>query len=191
MESEMSNNEDHLLLKDLSRTNTRDCSNFSDRLITNNNLNEKVNIYKNGNQDESNIIVNKGIMTKDDSSQNEINAQKIQINYLNTDKIEESEHEDDIKNIRKDVYGCEIKKGGKHKISFADDLYKSKKEKNKEKSDKKKNKKDKKKNKNKKNHLIEIIEIQNFKNYTKINSYDHEFDDEETETCCSGACNVF
>jgi len=41
------------------------------------------------------------------------------INMLEIEKIEEEE----IKpTIRKDIFGREIKKGGKHKISFADDL---------------------------------------------------------------------
>jgi paraquat-inducible protein B len=41
------------------------------------------------------------------------------INMLEFEKIDEEE----IKpNIRKDIFGREIKKGGKHKISFADDL---------------------------------------------------------------------
>ena len=41
------------------------------------------------------------------------------INMLEFEKIDEEE----IKpNVRKDIFGREIKKGGKHKISFADDL---------------------------------------------------------------------
>ena len=41
------------------------------------------------------------------------------INMLEFEKIDEEE----IKpNIRKDIFGREIKKGGKHKVSFADDL---------------------------------------------------------------------
>ena len=41
------------------------------------------------------------------------------INMLEIEKIDEEEIRP---NIRKDIFGREIKKGGKHKISFADDL---------------------------------------------------------------------
>ena len=41
------------------------------------------------------------------------------INMLEFEKIEEEEIRT---NIRKDIFGREIKKGGKHKITFADDL---------------------------------------------------------------------
>ena len=201
------------------------------------NISNKENIILNRN------TKNKEILSDIESTGN--NSDKLEnrtINFTesnnNLNKIEnnrylENQNKDKISNeninIRKDIYGEEIKKGGKHKISFADNVLvlrarmKLEKENNQEKSlevanwnsDKRirrirglrrsliglKNTKLKSRfniesPKKKANNLVEVIEIESYKQYNK-NEYLNSIDDEnENKTnketvCCSSACFIF
>ena len=133
------------------------------------------------------------------------NLNKIENKRYLDDENKDKDSNENI-NVRKDIYGEEIKKGGKHKISFADNVQvlrsrkKLEKEANQEKnslevtnwnSDKKirrirglkrsliglKNTKLKSRfniespKKKKTNNLVEVIEIQSYKEYNKIEDY--------------------
>ena len=162
---------------------------------------------------------------------NRYNTNKDSNNDLTTEKTESKQN----LNVRRDIYGNEIKKGGKHKISFADNahilrsrkklpeggttLYRNRHRQSLElvnnNSDNKipkfrslsrsivglKNNKFKKKydfeNSDKKIiSLVEVIEIQNYKEFNKISD---NYIPEENENnkdiqeavCCSGTCFIY
>ena len=80
--------------------------------------------------------------------------------------------------MRKDIFGNEIKKNGKQKISFADnDLLLNNKDNN---------------NENKKECLIEILNVESFKQYNKLMSFDYK--DEKyimnQENVCCESCFI-
>lgn len=162
---------------------------------------------------------------------NRYNTNKDSNNDLTTEKTESKQN----LNVRRDIYGSEIKKGGKHKISFADNahilrsrkklpeggttLYRNRHRRSLElennNSDNKipkvrslrrsivelKNNKFKKKydfeNSDKKIiSLVEVIEIQNYKEFNKIsNNYIPEENENNKEVqeavCCSGTCFIY
>ena len=155
------------------------------------------------------------------------NINKIENNrYLDGENIDKISNENI--NVRKDIFGTEIKKGGKHKISFADNVQvlkarmKLEKENNQENnnlevtnwnSDKRirrvrglrrsllglKNTKLKSKfniesPKKKTNNLVEVIEIQSYKQYNKnefLNVLDEEDNTKKETVCCSSICIIF
>ena len=148
--------------------------------------------------------------------------------------IEKTESKQNI-NVRRDIFGSEIKKGGKHKISFADNahilrsrkklpnggtsLYRNRHRKSVElgnisnennipkvrsirrsiiglQNDQFKKKYDIENSDNKIKSLVEVIEIQNYKEYNKITNYyipeENEYNKDIQETvCCSGTCLIF
>ena len=213
---------------DIFKTVEKDIKNMSNKenIILNRNTKNKENlsdIESTGNASEK--LENRTInFTEVNNNLNKIENSR----YLN----DENKDKNSIENInsRKDIYGAEIKKGGRHKISFADNVQvlrrkmKLEKENNKEKnsfeistwnSDKKiKRIRGLKgsligfKNKNLKsrfniespikkvNKLVEVIEIQSYKQYNKIeylNSQDDENEENNKEetVCCSSTCFIF
>jgi hypothetical protein len=205
--------------------------------IKNNNISNKENIILNRNPK------NKDYLSDIESTGN--NSDKLEnrtINFTesnnNLNKIENNRYLDDENkdkisneniNVRKDIFGTEIKKGGKHKISFADNVQvlkarmKLEKENNQEQkslevtnwnSDKRirkirglrrsliglKNTKLKSRfniespKKKGNNNLVEVIEIQSYKQYNKnefLNSLDEENNTNKETVCCSSTCFIF
>ena len=213
---------------DIFKTVEKDIKNMSNKenIILNRNTKNKENlsdIESTGNASEK--LENRTInFTEVNNNLNKIENSR----YLN----DENKDKNSIENInsRKDIYGAEIKKGGKHKISFADNVQvlrtkmKLEKENNKEKnsleiSNWNSDKKIKRirglkgsligfKNKNLKsrfniespikkvNKLVEVIEIQSYKQYNKIEYLNSQDDENEKNTkeetvCCSSACFIF
>ena len=213
---------------DIFKTVEKDIKNMSNKenIILNRNIKNKENlsdIESTGNASEK--LENRTInFTEVNNNLNKIENSR----YLN----DENKDKNSIENInsRKDIYGAEIKKGGRHKISFADNVQvlrrkmKLEKENNKEKnsfeiSNWNSDKKIKRirglkgsligfKNKNLKsrfniespikkvNKLVEVIEIQSYKQYNKIeylNSQDDENEENNKEetVCCSSTCFIF
>lgn len=138
--------------------------------------------------------------------------------YLDDENRDKDSSNNENINIRKDIFGNEIKKGGKHKISFADNVQVLKARMKLEKetnwnSDKRlrrvrglrrsliglKNTKLKSRfniesPKKKGNNLVEVIEIQSYKQYNKnefLNSIDEENNTNKETVCCSSTCFIF
>ena len=190
-------------------------------------------IESTGNNSEKNT--NKGLdITVTDNILNNKKYQKEKELYTNNENINNNLNSQNI-HIRKDIYGTEIKKGGKQRISFADNVqllkakikfdYDNQNNNNnsnneidikinKFHSDKRirkinglkqsilelKKLKDlkqiHKENSNiKKNKLVEIIEIENFKEENKnpfsYPSGDGEYIIDKETICCSASCNVY
>ena len=93
--------------------------------------------------------------------------------------------------IRKDIFGEIIKKGGKQKISFADNVLLSVIEDN---EDNDNNNNDNNKNNINKNNvykydnIVEIIDVESYKNQNKFMNYERN---DEKETICCETCNIF
>jgi hypothetical protein len=208
--------------------------------------------------DKPNLILNKNIIDKEKTSEidttknmSEKNTYKYysrkdlknenennrynEIKDSNNDlTIEKNENKENI-NVRKDIFGSEIKKGGKHRISFADNahilrsrnklpnggniLYRNRHRKSVDLSninsnngiqrvrsirrsliglqnDKFKRKYDIENSDKKIKTLVEVIEIQNYKEFNKItDNYipeenENRKDIQET-VCCSGSCLIY
>ena len=93
--------------------------------------------------------------------------------------------------IRKDIFGEIIKKGGKQKISFADNVLLSVIEDN---EDNDNNNNDNNKNNINKNNvykydnIVEIIDVESYKNQNKFMNYERN---NEKEIICCETCNIF
>ena len=88
--------------------------------------------------------------------------------------------------IRKDIFGEIIKKGGKQKISFADNVLLSVIEDNEDNDNNKNNI-----NKNnvyKYDNIVEIIDVESYKNQNKFMNYERN---NEKEIICCETCNIF
>jgi len=162
------------------------------------------------------------------------NNRYINIKDSNNDLIiEKSEIKPNIK-VRRDIFGSEIKKGGKQRISFADNahilrsrkkllnggtsLYRSRNRKSVElnninsdnnmqkatsirrsiialQNDKFKRKYDIEDSDKKFKSLVEVIEIQNYKEFNKISDYipeeNENYKDIQETVCCSGTCLIY
>ena len=222
-------------LKKYSYTPKKTKHNESCLVLTRNTLNKEIlsDINSTGNNSDKNINkVNlnqsKKNLTNNEQEQNmPIDNKEIEQN-LDTQKVENSQH------IRRDVYGKEIKKGGNHRITFADNVQmikarmKIKEDVNLQKSqninnesvshtdnkirrvrslkrsliDLKELKLQKKSNiensDRKLFNLVEVIEIQNYKELNK-NEFLYPQDDKNKEEsienqeaiCCSGICCIY
>jgi hypothetical protein len=168
---------------------------------------------------------------KNENENNRYNSIKDSNNDLETEKNESKQNI----NVRRDIYGSEIKKGGKHKISFADNahiirsrkklpgggttLYRNRHRKSLEleninsdnqikkvrsirrsiiglKNDKLKKKYDFENSDKKIINLVEVIEIQNYKEFNKISDNyipeENEKNKNIQETvCCSSTCLIY
>ena len=93
--------------------------------------------------------------------------------------------------IRKDIFGEIIRKGGKQKISFADNVLLSVIEDN---EDNDNNNNDNNKNNINKNNvykydnIVEIIDVESYKNQNKFMNYERN---NEKEIICCETCNIF
>ena len=222
-------------LNNFSYTPKKTKHNKSYLILTRNTLNKEIlsDINSTGNNSDRNINkVNlnqsKKNLTNNEKEQNmPIDNKEIEQN-LDTQKVENSQH------IRRDVYGKEIKKGGNHRITFADNVQmikarmKIKEDVNLQKSqninnesvshtdnkirrvrslkrsliDLKELKLQKKSNiensDRKLFNLVEVIEIQNYKELNK-NEFLYPQDDRNKEEsienqeaiCCSGICCIY
>ena len=238
-----------IFINELIETNEDDKNklSFSNSIALDTFRNIEKEIKYNNIQNKENIILNRNTKNKDFLSDIEStgnNSDKLEnrtINYTesnnNLNKIENNRYLDDANidknsneniHVRKDIFGTEIKKGGKHKISFADNVQvlkarmKLEKENNQENnnlevtnwnSDKRirrvrglrrsliglKNTKLKSRfniesPKKKANNLVEVIEIQSYKQYNKnefLNSLDEENNTNKETICCSSICFIF
>ncbi len=167
---------------------------------------------------------------KNEEEYNRYEAIKDNNNDLATEKTESKQNI----NVRRDIFGSEIKKGGKHKISFADNahilrsrnklfngdtLYRNRHRQSLElennnndnkiqkvrsirrsiiglKNDKFKRKYDFENSDKKILSLVEVIEIENYKEFNKISdSYIPEENENikniQEEVCCSGICLIY
>ena len=171
---------------------------------------------------------------KDSKNEDENNRYNIIKDNNNDLTIEENENKQNI-NVRRDIFGSEIKKGGKHRISFADNahilrsrnkllnggtrLYRNRHRKSVDleninsnnnvqkvrstrrsliglENDKFKRKYDIENSDKKIKSLVEVIEIQNYKEFNKITD---DYIPEENENskdiqetvCCSGTCLIY
>ena len=94
----------------------------------------------------------------------------------------------DIKKIRKDVFGEEIKRGGKHRVSFKDKILildNNNNKDNKEQDNLIKNKK------NTKFDIVEIIDIDSYKEQNKKMFYKSNGEIQLEESVCCESCNIF
>ena len=195
-------------------------------------------IESTGNNSEKNIIKqfdieesNKNINNKNSENEND--------RYIHVNDNDNNLNNQTIP-VRRDIFGCEIKKGGKHRVSFADNAhilqgrmkfikegYKGKVRNSVQLTTSNSDKKIRKglrrsliENKNQKylknfdlddskkkiNKLVEVIEVQNYKEFNKNENiyapYDDNDDDDEEEeegaknineetVCCSGSCNIY
>jgi len=183
---------------------------------------------------EKNIFRN--ISSKKDLKNEEENNRYINVKDSNNELSIQKEEDKPKINVRRDIFGTEIKKGGKHRISFADNVHilMSKKKLadegngmiygnrqrqsveltniNKDnkiprvrgmrrsiiglKNDKLKKRYDFVNSEKKILSLVEVIEIQNYKEFNKISNFEipeesENIKDHQDTVCCSGACSIY
>lgn len=184
---------------------------------------------------EKNIFRN--ICSKKDLEKEEENNRYINVKDINNELSIQKEEDKPKINVRRDIFGTEIKKGGKHRISFADNVHilMSKKKLvdegnlihgnkqrqsveltniNKDnkiqiprvrgmrrsiiglKNDKLKKRYDFGNSDKKILSLVEVIEIQNYKEFNKISNFEipeenENIKDHQDTVCCSGACFIY
>ena len=91
----------------------------------------------------------------------------------------------DVKKIRKDVFGEEIKRGGKHRISFKDKIILSDNSNNENKEEEKKKKK------KTKVEIVEIIDIDSYKEQNKEMFYKSNGEIQVEENVCCESCIIY
>ena len=108
----------------------------------------------------------------------EINSMKNNINLNNNFNKDENSVNNNFKkndNIRHDLFGNEIKKGGKHKVTFSDQINGDKIEEYfNEENDKK---------------MAEIINVDSYKKYNRIMNF--SVDENNQEIICCKSCSIF
>ena len=91
----------------------------------------------------------------------------------------------DVKKIRKDVFGEEIKRGGKHRISFKDKIILSDNSNNENKEEEKENEK------KTKVEIVEIIDIDSYKEQNKEMFYKSNGEIQVEENVCCESCIIY
>ena len=114
----------------------------------------------------------------------QIVSQKTKISNISLGILNKASTSDKF-NLRKDIFGNEIKKGGKQKVSFIDNPI-LKKEIIENQNENENNKDDNKKRSN----FAEILEVESYKKYNKIMAYDYK-DEFISDTNCCTCCFIF
>ena len=91
----------------------------------------------------------------------------------------------DVKKIRKDVFGEEIKRGGKHRISFKDKITLSDNSNNENKEEENENEK------KTKVEIVEIIDIDSYKEQNKEMFYKSNGEIQVEENVCCESCIIY
>ena len=91
----------------------------------------------------------------------------------------------DVKKIRKDVFGEEIKRGGKHRISFKDKIILSDNSNNENKEEENENEK------KTKVEIVEIIDIDSYKEQNKEMFYKSNGEIQVEENVCCESCIIY